>query len=64
MKIRVDGSKCAGHAQCHAADPVLFPIDDSGYSTLVSGSVKPEDEGPARRGAEACPEFAISLEAD
>lgn len=38
MKVRLEQSKCVGHAQCYAVDPDLFPIDDSGYSIL--GSVR------------------------
>ncbi|HYB80227.1 MAG TPA: ferredoxin, partial [Mycobacterium sp.] len=34
MRVRLDKSKCVGHAQCYAVDPDLFPIDDSGYSIL------------------------------
>ncbi|MFZ3306150.1 MAG: ferredoxin, partial [Mycobacterium sp.] len=27
MKVRLEQSKCVGHAQCYAVDPDLFPID-------------------------------------
>jgi len=64
MKIRVDRSKCAGHAQCYAIDPRLFPIDESGYSICEPHHVKLEDEKVARRGVNACPERALILEAD
>ncbi|MGH3636087.1 MAG: ferredoxin, partial [Mycobacterium sp.] len=43
MKVRLDQSKCVGHAQCYAVDPELFPIDDSGYSILEEHEVRPED---------------------
>lgn len=64
MKIRLEQSKCVGHAQCFAADPDLFPIDDSGYSTLEPRNVRPEDEQTTRDGVAACPELALILEGD
>ena len=62
MRVRVDNSKCAGHAQCYAVDPDLFPLDDSGYSILEEREVKPEDEQKTRDGVAACPEMALILE--
>jgi ferredoxin len=64
MKVRLDQSKCAGHAQCYAVDPDLFPIDDSGYSVLEEHHVNPEDEPVVRDGVAACPEMALILEED
>lgn len=62
MKVRLEQSKCVGHAQCYAVDPELFPIDDSGYSTLEEREVRPEDEALIRDGVAACPEIALILE--
>jgi ferredoxin len=62
MKIRLEQSKCVGHAQCYAVDPELFPIDESGYSILEEHEVRPDDEELARDGAAACPEIALILE--
>ena len=62
MKIRLEQSKCVGHAQCYAVDPELFPIDDSGYSILEERGVRPEDEQLTRDGVAACPEIALILE--
>lgn len=64
MRIRLDSSRCTGHAQCNAVDPDLFPIDDAGYSTLQPHEVKPEDEEATRAGVGACPESALVLEDD
>ncbi|MGV0793478.1 ferredoxin [Mycolicibacterium sp. XJ1819] len=64
MKVRLDQARCVGHAQCHAVDPDLFPIDDSGYSILEAHEVKPGDEQLTRDGAAACPEMAIIIEED
>ncbi|MCW2652823.1 MAG: hypothetical protein QOE41_4368 [Mycobacterium sp.] len=64
MKVRVDNSKCVGHAQCYAVNPDLFPIDDAGYSILQTNEVKPEDEQDTRDGVSACPELALILDED
>ena len=64
MKVRLEQSRCVGHAQCYAVDPDLFPIDDSGYSILEAHEVAPEDEQKTRDGAAACPELAIIIEED
>jgi ferredoxin len=62
VKVRLEQSKCVGHAQCYAVDPELFPIDDSGYSILEAHDVRPEDEQQVRDGVAACPELALLLE--
>ncbi|OBJ52666.1 ferredoxin [Mycobacterium sp. 1423905.2] len=64
MKIRLEQSKCVGHAQCYAVDPDFFPIDDSGYSILREHHVRREDEQLARDGVASCPEMALILEED
>ncbi len=64
MKVRLEQSKCVGHAQCYAVDPDLFPIDDSGYSILEEHEVKPEHAQLTRDGVAACPEMALILEVD
>lgn len=64
MKVRLEQSRCVGHAQCYAVDPDLFPIDDSGYSTLEDHEVQPGDEQTVRDGVAACPELALSIEED
>jgi len=62
MKVRLEQSRCVGHAQCYAVDPNQFPIDDSGYSILETHEVDPADEATVRGGVAACPESAIILE--
>jgi ferredoxin len=64
VKVRLEQSKCAGHALCYAVDPDLSPIDDSGYSVLEEHEVKPGDEQVTRDGAAACPELALALQED
>jgi ferredoxin len=64
VKVRLEQSKCVGHAQCYAVDPDLFPIDESGYSILEERQVHPEDEQLTRDGVASCPEMALILEED
>jgi ferredoxin len=64
VKVRLEQDKCVGHAQCYAVDQELFPIDDSGYSTLEAHDVLPGDEQATRDGVAACPELALILEGD
>lgn len=61
MKVGLEASNCVGHAQCYAVDPVLFPIDDTGYSILESHEVAPENEQTVRAGVAACPESALVI---
>ncbi|BBZ77091.1 ferredoxin [Mycolicibacterium anyangense] len=62
MKLSLDRSKCVGHAMCNAVDPELFPLDDSGYSTVEPYEVKAEDLATVEAGVGACPEKALILE--
>lgn len=64
MKVRLERDKCVGHAQCYSVNPEIFPIDDSGYSTLKAHEVQPGDEAATRDGVAACPEMALILEED
>ncbi|WP_067973006.1 ferredoxin [Mycolicibacter icosiumassiliensis] len=64
MRIRLERARCAGHAQCYAVDPVLFPIDGSGYSVVEEHAVRSQDEEAIRDGVAACPEMALILEED
>lgn len=61
MKVRLNRSKCVGHAQCYAVDKDLFPIDESGYSMLEEHEVAPEDEELVRDGVASCPEMALTV---
>ena len=62
--MRLERSKCAGHAQCYAISPNLFPIDDEGYSNLQEHTVAPGDEQATRHGVNACPELALIIQED
>ncbi|MEB3981695.1 ferredoxin [Mycobacterium sp. 663a-19] len=64
MRVRLENSRCVGHAQCYAVDPELFPIDESGYSILEEHEVAPEDVQATRDGVASCPEMALIIEED
>jgi ferredoxin len=62
MRIRVDRSKCSGHALCAATAPELYTLGADGYSNIGELDVPPGMEDVARRGLDACPELAVTLE--
>lgn len=64
MRVRLEQSRCVGHAQCYAVDPDIFPIDESGYSILEEHEVRSEREQSTRDGVASCPEMALILEED
>lgn len=61
MKVVADTALCAGHARCHATAPAVYELDELGYVDLDTADVAPADEAAARRGAQACPERALSV---
>jgi ferredoxin len=64
MKVRLEQSRCVGHAQCFAVDPDIFPIDEAGNSILEPHDVAPEDAQVTRDGVASCPEMALLLDED
>ena len=64
MRVRVDRAKCVGHGRCYVLAPDVFEDDERGHCVVRSDALTPELAEQARRGAENCPEGAISLEAD
>jgi ferredoxin len=62
MRVRLDSTKCSGHARCYAVSAELFPIDDAGYSALEDHEVASTTEAIVREGVAACPERALSIE--
>jgi ferredoxin len=63
MKVKVDSTRCQGHALCAAVSESLFPLDEEGYSALTSWTDVPAGaEKNARVGQASCPERAIEIE--
>jgi ferredoxin len=61
MKIVVDKKLCSGHARCNAVAGDVYELDDDGYCAITELEVPAELEASAIKGAEACPERAISI---
>ncbi len=64
MKIRIEKNGCVGNARCRAVAGDLYPLDEDGYIATEGFEVPPDKEDAARRGARACPERIIFVEAD
>ena len=64
MKVRVviDPEACQGHANCFAAAPSVFDVDDEGRARVDTECLPGEFEAAARIAARRCPESAISVE--
>lgn len=63
MRVKVDESKCQGHARCEAICPGVFELDDEGQKSRVKVDVVPAELRDSAEEAEAsCPEGAISTE--
>jgi ferredoxin len=62
MKVRLDRELCSGHAMCNVNGPNMYPLDDLGYNA-IDGEIEVPDglAEEARRGADACPERAITI---
>lgn len=62
MIIRVDKQVCTGHARCASLAPRVFRLDDDGFCLSDGDEVPTGLEDEAHRGADSCPERAITLE--
>lgn len=63
MRISIDPARCTGHAMCWHASPQVFQVDETtGYAYIDDAEVPAGLEEQARKGAEACPERAITIE--
>lgn len=61
MKLEVDKALCSGHARCAATAPEIYELDDDGFNALTVLEVPSDLEAAAVRGADACPERAITI---
>jgi ferredoxin len=61
LRIHVDQDRCCGHGRCYSLEPALFAPDDEGFTVVLVDPVPREQEAPARRAIDNCPERAISL---
>jgi ferredoxin len=61
MRIEIDPERCTGHGRCYSLAPDVFDADENGFSVVKESVVNGELCLAARRGADACPERAITL---
>lgn len=62
MDVFVDRSLCQGYANCAAAAPAFFDLDDSGLAIVLKAVADSEEEQEAVRAAiPLCPMNAITL---
>jgi ferredoxin len=61
MKVIVNSALCSGHARCNVVAPELFELDEDGFCAIKELEVPEHLEAAAVRGAQACPERAITL---
>lgn len=59
-RVTVDRDKCIGAANCVAAAPSAFELDEEGKAVVTDPEA--EDEETLLRAAESCPTDAIILE--
>jgi ferredoxin len=64
MRLEVAGERCMGHGQCSATGPAVYELDDNGFNVNAGKGVVevPEElSAAAVRGAQSCPERAITI---
>jgi ferredoxin len=63
VRFSVDESRCTGHGRCYTEASEVFGSDELGFNDRKgeTGSLKAELLDQARRGAEVCPEGAITV---
>jgi ferredoxin len=62
LRVRVNRTRCQGHARCTALAPELFEIDGDGdASEIGDGVVPPQLSHKAYLARANCPEFAIDI---
>ena len=59
--IEFDAQRCAGHAQCNAAAPQVYQLDDTGYCVPPPRAIDESLRAAAIEGADACPERVLTV---
>jgi ferredoxin len=62
VRVTLDSEKCQGHGRCYVLAPEVFAPDEEGYGTVLQADVSGELLEQATRGAQGCPEGAITIE--
>ena len=61
MHISVDRELCSGHGRCAVVAATVYALDDEGFCAIDEADVLPGHEEAARKGANNCPERAITV---
>lgn len=61
MKVSVNREKCQGHNRCYMICPQVYKVDADTYAYIEEEDVPEALRDQVRRGAEVCPEKAITL---
>ena len=59
--VEIDTTRCSGHGRCYALAPEVFASDDQGFGVVAVADVTGDLLDAAERGANACPERAITV---
>jgi ferredoxin len=62
LRVSVDSALCRGHGRCYSICPEIYGEDDEGYCVIADANVPEPLHESARRGADNCPELAITVE--
>jgi len=63
VRIRVRNEGCVGHQRCAGVAPQVYRLNAEGFNEMAEVVVDGGLAAPARRGARACPEGIITIEA-
>lgn len=61
MRATVDRDLCQGHTLCNAIGPDVYDLDERGHCVPLATEIPAELVDQATKGAQACPERAITL---
>jgi ferredoxin len=61
-RLSINWIACEGHGMCAELLPERITLDDWGYPIIDDQPIPPELEAHARRAANACPTFALTLQ--
>ena len=59
--VEIDTTRCSGHGRCYVLAPEIFQSDDQGFGVVTCTEVTDDLLDAAERGANACPERAITV---
>jgi ferredoxin len=61
-RLRIDATRCQGHATCFMLAPGLFDVDDEGRGSVLEPELPGHLVEQAAAAVQRCPERAIILD--